>query len=192
MRSWRRISLGRDACYRPPLRTGSSYPGEKREQFRFLHVSTDEVYGDLAETEAPFTRDDAVCAELAVRRDESRLRSLGARVEPNVRAAGARDELLEQLRPVSVSGEIDSAHDLERAARCAVARLRRRQPGARLVVSSTTMPARFGQCSRRASRARRTTSAGTTSGVISTSYGKICRILESLRPRVSRATVSTP
>jgi dTDP-glucose 4,6-dehydratase len=28
--------------------------GEKRRQFRFLHVSTDEVYGDLAETDSPF------------------------------------------------------------------------------------------------------------------------------------------
>jgi dTDP-glucose 4,6-dehydratase len=29
--------------------------GEKRDRFRFLHVSTDEVYGDLAETDAPFS-----------------------------------------------------------------------------------------------------------------------------------------
>jgi dTDP-glucose 4,6-dehydratase len=28
--------------------------GEKRDRFRFLHVSTDEVYGDLAETDAQF------------------------------------------------------------------------------------------------------------------------------------------
>jgi dTDP-glucose 4,6-dehydratase len=34
-----------------PLAYWTSYPGEATE-FRFLHVSTDEVYGDLAETDA--------------------------------------------------------------------------------------------------------------------------------------------
>jgi dTDP-glucose 4,6-dehydratase len=33
----------------------SDLTGDKRRQFRFLHVSTDEVYGDLAENDAPFS-----------------------------------------------------------------------------------------------------------------------------------------
>ena len=37
----------------------------RRDAFRFLHVSTDEVYGSLGDT-GKFTEDDAVRAELAV------------------------------------------------------------------------------------------------------------------------------
>ena len=34
-------------------------PGEKRDRFRFLHVSTDEVYGDLGATDRRFSEDNA-------------------------------------------------------------------------------------------------------------------------------------
>ena len=40
-------------------------PAGERDAFRFLHVSTDEVYGSLGETGA-FTETDAVRAQLAV------------------------------------------------------------------------------------------------------------------------------
>lgn len=37
------------------LEAARDYPGGLPDSFRFLHVSTDEVYGDLAPDEAPFT-----------------------------------------------------------------------------------------------------------------------------------------
>ena len=50
-----------------------SLTGEERERFRFLHVSTDEVYGTLTPEDPAFHEDDAVCAEqLRMRRRRRR------------------------------------------------------------------------------------------------------------------------
>ena len=65
-------------------------PGAERDAFRFVHVSTDEVYGSLGPGDPPFSRNDAVCAEQPVRRVEGIVRSPRARVSPHVRAADAR------------------------------------------------------------------------------------------------------
>ena len=46
--------LGTGRLLQTALAYWTNLQGEKREQFRFLHVSTDEVYGDLAETDAQF------------------------------------------------------------------------------------------------------------------------------------------
>ena len=99
--------------------------------FRFLHVSTDEVYGTLG-ADGSVQRGDAVRAELAVRGEQGVGRSPGARVLPHLRAAGPHHELLEQLRAVSVSGEADPADDPERARGAAAADLRRRRQRPRL------------------------------------------------------------
>ena len=134
--------------------------GAAREAFRFLHVSTDEVYGSLGET-GLFTEDHAVRAELAVLGLEGRVRPPGARVPPHLRAAGADHQLLEQLRPVPVPREADPAGDRQGAGRRAAAGLRRRQQRARLAVRGRPLrgdPHRAGQ---RAGSARPTTSAAT-------------------------------
>ena len=55
---------------------------KRQREFRFLHVSTDEVYGDLAATDPRVSRDDGVRTELALRGYEGRLRPLGQGVEP--------------------------------------------------------------------------------------------------------------
>ena len=52
-----------------------------------------------------FHRDDAVCAELAVLREQGVERHAGARVSSHLRPEHGHHELLEQLRPVSISGE---------------------------------------------------------------------------------------
>jgi len=39
------------------LRYQRSLPAERRDQFRFLHISTDEVYGALTASETPFTEE---------------------------------------------------------------------------------------------------------------------------------------
>ena len=80
----------------------------RREAFRFLHVSTDEVYGSLGPDDPPFSETTAVRAEQSVCGIEGCLRSSRAGVSPHLRSSGADDKLLEQLRPLSVSGEADS------------------------------------------------------------------------------------
>jgi dTDP-glucose 4,6-dehydratase len=47
--------LGTGRLLQAALAYWSEQSSEKRQAFRFLHVSTDEVYGDLAETDAPFS-----------------------------------------------------------------------------------------------------------------------------------------
>ena len=71
-------------------RRGPSPPGSTARRataFRFLHVSTDEVYGTLG-AERAVQRGDAVRAELAVRGEQGGGRSSGARVLPHLRPAG--------------------------------------------------------------------------------------------------------
>ena len=84
--------------------------------FRFHHISTDEVYGSLG-AEGLFTEDDRLRAELALFRVESLVGSSGARLARDLRPADDRDQLLEQLRPLSFSGKAHSAHDHQRARR---------------------------------------------------------------------------
>ena len=60
-------------------------PGGGKEEFRFLHVSTDEVYGSLGPEDAG--------------------------VSPYLRSADTDDELFKQLWALPVSGKADSAGD---------------------------------------------------------------------------------
>ncbi len=112
----------------------SSLPEPERSRFRFLHVSTDEVYGSLAPDADGILRDDAVCAEQPVLGVEGRLRSSGARLPSHLRPADAYDQLLEQLRAAAVPRKADPADDRQRARGQAAAGVRRRQERARLAV----------------------------------------------------------
>ena len=134
----------------------------ERAAFRFLHVSTDEVYGSLGPDDPAFCGDDAVRAEQPVFRVEGGVRSPRARVSPHVRPADADDELLEQLRSAAVSGEAHSADDRQCARRQAAAGVRRRPAtSATGSTSATTAAAIRARARRAAGRARRTTSAAT-------------------------------
>jgi dTDP-glucose 4,6-dehydratase len=73
-------------------------PTEEKAAFRFLHVSTDEVYGTLGPDDAPFSE----C---------NPYRSLGACVAPYLWFAGAYDELQQQLRALSFSRETHPVGD---------------------------------------------------------------------------------
>ncbi len=79
-------------------------------------------------------RNDGLRAEQPLCGVEGRVGSFGEGVFSYLRAARADHELLEQLRAVSVSGEIDSADDSERAGGQAAAGVRRREERARLAV----------------------------------------------------------
>ncbi len=118
----------------------------------------------LARRRRVVQRGDPVRAELALRGEQGVSRSPGARLLPHLRAAGDHHELLEQLRPVSVSGEADSADDPERAGRPAAADLRRRRQRARLAARRGSLRGDPAPRSSRGSLARSTTSAAAASG----------------------------
>ena len=73
--------------------------GEERDRFRFLHVSTDEVFGSLGPNDPPFSETTRVCAKQPLRRVESCFRSPGSCLSPHLRLADSDDQLLQQLRP---------------------------------------------------------------------------------------------
>lgn len=89
--------------------------GEAQKQaFRFHHISTDEVYGDLHGTDDLFTEENPVRAEQPVLCLQSGQRPSGSRLEPHLRPAGGGDQLLQQLWSVSLSGETDPADHPQR------------------------------------------------------------------------------
>jgi len=96
----------------------------KRGRFRFVHVSTDEVYGSLFHR--PVLRGDAVSAKLSLFGDESGFRPSRAGVVQDLRATGNRFELFEQLRTLPVSREAHPSGYPERIRRQGTARLRQR------------------------------------------------------------------
>ena len=65
------------------LRYWRALSPEKRKKFRFLHVSTDEVYGSLGDGR-PVHRDHAVRAELAIFGEQGFVRPPGARLARNL------------------------------------------------------------------------------------------------------------
>ena len=67
----------------------SALSDEQRKSFRFLHVSTDEVYGSLGPDDPPFSETHAICPEQSVCRVEGRVRSSGAGVPPHLWPAAA-------------------------------------------------------------------------------------------------------
>ncbi len=108
-------------------------PAPRRDAFRFLHVSTDEVYGSL-EDEGAFVEE--------TRYDPSSPYSASKAAADHLVSAWARTygfprrhiELLEQLRPLSFPREAHSAHHSQRPAWQAAAGLWRGRQCARLAL----------------------------------------------------------
>ncbi len=87
----------------------------------------------LLEPERPAVpRVEPVRAEFPVFRQQGRLGSSSARLSRDLRTANYRDQLLEQLRALSVSREAHPAHAHQYSAGQAPAGLRRRTSGTRL------------------------------------------------------------
>ena len=109
-------------------------PPAEREAFRFHHVSTDEVYGSLGADDPAFT-------ETHPYQPNSPYSASKAASDHLVRAwfhtyglAGADHQLLQQLRPLPLSGKADPADDRQRAGGQAAADLRRWAERARLAL----------------------------------------------------------
>ena len=140
--------LRRDQCRRhvPPARTprstiGASSTARRATAFRFHHVSTDEVFGDLPFDERHLHRGDALCAVLALFGVEGGGRSFRPRLARDLRPAGRAFQLLEQLRAVPLSRKADPAGHPQRARGQAAAGLRQGRECPRLAAMSTIMPA---------------------------------------------------
>ena len=151
--------------------------------FRFLHVSTDEVYGSLAPDAPAFTETHPLRAEQPLLGEQGGERPPGARLAPHLRPAGAHHQLLatttgpihfpEKLiplmivnalagKPLPVYGDGMQVRDwlyVERP-------LQRDPRGAR----------------RAAASARPTTSAAGTRSPTSRSSHTVCALLDEMRP----------
>ena len=127
-------------------------------------------------------RDDPLRAEQPVLGVEGGVRPPGARLPPHLRPADAHDQLLEQLRPVPVSGEADPADDPQRARGQAAAGLRRRAERARLALRRRPLRGDPRGARAAAASARRTTSAATPSRRTSTSCTRSAGSLDGAAP----------
>ena len=91
-------------------------PAERARRFRFHHVSTDEVFGSLG-LDGRIHRNDPLSSELALFGIESGFRPPGARLASHLRLADRDQQLLEQLRSLSIPGKADPARDHQGAQR---------------------------------------------------------------------------
>ena len=107
---------------------------QARRAFRFLHVSTDEVYGSLGPTDPRSREDTPYAPNSPYAASKAASDHLVRALPPHLRPADADHQLLEQLRPVPVSGEAHPADDPQRARGQAAAGLRRRPQRARLAL----------------------------------------------------------
>ena len=161
------MSAAPTRCSRPRSPTGARSTPTPAQRFRFQHISTDEVFGSLG-ARRQVHRDHALRAQLALLREQGRIRPSGARLAPHLRPAGAHHQLLQQLRPVSLPREADPAGDHPRPARRAAAGLRQGRERARLAACRGPRRGADDGPAARAGRARATMSAATASGGTST------------------------
>ena len=108
-------------------------PKPRAQAFRFLHVSTDEVYGSLG-PDGDFSETTRLRSILALLGLQGGRGSSRQRLASHLRPAGRDLQLLEQLRAVSLPGKADPARHPQRARWQAAAGLRRRLQRARLAV----------------------------------------------------------
>ena len=146
---------------------------------RYHQVSTDEVYGDLPldrpdlffTEETPIHTSSPYCVVQGVGG------SAGHGIPPHLRTAGDHLALLQQLRPVSLSGEADPADDHQRAGGQAASGVRRGPECARLAVCRGSLQGHRPDHPQGHGSARCTTSADTTKCRTSRSSSSICKAL---------------
>ena len=122
-----------------------------------------------------FSETTPYAAQLALFRQQGRVRPSGARLAPHLRPADAGHQLLEQLRALSLPREADPADHHPRAARREPAGLRQGRERARLAACRGPCRGAARWCCARAGPARPTTSAATASARTSTSCARSAR-----------------
>ena len=156
-------------------------PAERQHRFRFHHISTDEVFGSLG-AGRPFHRDHALRPALALFGVQGGVGPSGPRVGPHLWAAGAGDQLLEQLRALSLSREADPAGHPPRARRAKPLPVYGDGSNVRDWLFVEDHARALAACSSRASRVKPTTSAA----IPSAQYRRrraICAALDQRQPR---------
>ena len=149
-------------------RGGARPTGAAARDFRFHHISTDEVFGTLG-ADGRLHRDHALRAELALFGVEGGERPPGPRLARDLRPAGGALELLEQLRAVPLPREADPGRDPERPRRASRSRSTAAARTSATGSSSRTMRPRSSRWRRAGGSARATTSAATPRRGTSTS-----------------------
>ena len=127
---------------------------------RFLHISTDEVYGSIEE--GSFTETDPLAPRSPYSASKAGSRPDRPLVPHDLRAAGRRHPVVEQLRAVPVPREGHPAVRHQPARRREGAALRRRPQRPRLVLRRGQLRRRRPRARARARSARSTTSAPAT------------------------------
>ncbi len=120
--------------------------GAAQARFRFHHVSTDEVFGSLGAEARVTERRRPTGPNSPYAASQGRRRSSRARLAPDLRPAGGRHQLLQQLRAVAVSGKADPADDPQRARGQDAAGLRRRRQCSRLALCRRSCARRWRWC----------------------------------------------
>ncbi len=82
-----------------------------QQAFRFHHISTDEVYGDLDGPEDLFTETTPLCTQLPVFRQQGQLRPSGARLVADLWLSHTDHQLLKQLRALPLPGKAHPTDD---------------------------------------------------------------------------------
>ena len=160
---------------------GAACRAQRKERFRFLHVSTDEVYGSLGadglftettpyDPSSPYSASKAASDHLAM----AWHRTYGLPVR--------HVELLQQLRALPFSREADPADDHQRAAGPAAAGLRQRAERARLALRRRSRARAAWRSSSAARRAKATTSAARSERSNIDVVHAICDLLDALAP----------
>jgi dTDP-glucose 4,6-dehydratase len=101
-RSSRRTSSERSLCSKAARTHWSALPAAERSAFRFLHVSTDEVFGSLAPDDSPSSRRRPMRRTALIRRRKPPPIILVRAYHPTYGTPGADHELLEQLRAAAI------------------------------------------------------------------------------------------
>jgi dTDP-glucose 4,6-dehydratase len=173
--------VGTLACWKRCAITGSRLDGAAEGAFRFLHVSTDEVYGSLGET-GKFTETTPYAPNSPYSASKAASDHLVRAFHHTYGLPVLTTNCSQQLRPVPLPGEAHPAGDRQGAGRRAAAGLRRRQAGARLAVRGDHCR-RSARCWRRAGWARPTTSAAMPRCRTSRWCTRSARLLDQRRPR---------
>ena len=171
--------MGTGRLLQATLAYWAELPIERQREFRFLHVSTDEVYGDLAATDPAFRETTAYAPSSPYAATKAGSDHLVRAWSRTYKLPVLVDELLEQLRSVPVSREADPAHDPERSARRAFARFMGTVVRFGIGCTSTTTRARSGLCSTRGKTGETYNIGGHNEQRNIDVVRQICRILDS-------------
>ena len=143
--SSRPMSFGTFTLLQEALRHWNALAPAERDGFRFVHISTDEVFGSLGAS-GQFSETTAYAPNSPYSASKAASDHLVRAWRETYGLPTHHHQLLEQLRPVPVSGKAHPAHHHQRASQASPAGLRRRPERARLAATWRITRARSAWC----------------------------------------------